>query len=80
MPVSELLCEPPAADCHGNRGVKDTRGKKLYLVCVACGGLCVCVCGGGVGGGGVSVNFPCRQHNGSSLQSHIEMTLIKQII
>lgn len=57
MPVSELLYEPHAIDCHGNRGVKDTRWKKLYLVCVACGRFVLCVCVWVCVWGGVSVNL-----------------------
>lgn len=62
MPVSELLYEPLVINCHLNRGVKDTRPEKLYLVCVAAGRflLCVCVCVQ------FAVNLPCRHRNGSS--------------
>lgn len=77
MPVSELLYEPLVINCHLNRGVKDTRPEKLYLVCVAAGRflLCVCVCV-------FSLLLICRVGTAMDplLQSHIEMTSIKQII
>lgn len=53
---------------------------KLYLVCGGYICLCKCVCVGDREGETEAVNLSSWQRNGYALQSHIEMTLIKQIV